>query len=297
MRATMSAPMLGCSRSSTHSSSSSGPGFESTAPATAIVPTSCSRPARRRSPCRLSGRPSSRPTSSASSATLHLVLVRHALAHGGGAGQRGCDAHGLARLVVAGLEPAVLDVRPARAARASPWRARPRPCAAARRPSCPGARARRRPRPSRVPRGRPSAAAPASGSRRSRRRCGAAPRRRADRARARRSGRRRRARSCRRCARCARAGPRARAGRQSPTAWPRRSLSSRRRSTSSSTSAGLVCSRCERASSRRATSSRWWRLKSPVVGSTRERRSASSRASCRPMRARSRSVTSLITAS
>ena len=69
MRATMSAPMLGCSRSMTHSSSSSGPGLESTAPATAIVPTSCSRPARRRSPCRLSGSPSSRPTSSASSAT------------------------------------------------------------------------------------------------------------------------------------------------------------------------------------------------------------------------------------
>ncbi len=107
MRATMSAPMLGCSRSITHSSSSSGPGLESTAPATAIVPTSCSSPARRRSPCRLSGSPSSRPTSSASSATPTSCSCGNALARSRGPGERGGDARSLPALVRGGLATAL----------------------------------------------------------------------------------------------------------------------------------------------------------------------------------------------
>ena len=97
MRATMSAPMLGCSRSTTHSSSSSGPGFESTAPATAIVPTSCSRPARRRSAWSALGQAELATDELGELGDADLVLVGNALAHGGGAGERGGDAHGLAR--------------------------------------------------------------------------------------------------------------------------------------------------------------------------------------------------------
>ncbi len=214
MRATMSAPMLGCSRSTTHSASSSGPGLESTAPATAIVPDVVQQAGQAQIALLAVRQPELAADELGELGDAALVLARHAFAHGGGASQRGCHARRLALLVGRGLATRVLNGRLRGPLGLGLGERDLRACAAAQStvvPAC--ARAP----PAEIvtaARGRPSAAAPASASRRSRRRCGAAPRRRADRAPGRRRDHRRCARSCRRCARCARAGRRARAARR-----------------------------------------------------------------------------------